>query len=115
ADGTPIQQIDTFGLDSTSIQLTPTGDFYWDVTDGIPAGDYYIYALVDDGVNTPVAAYSEGFIRVNQPAEFTFLEPDGFDDNVFRGELYDIVWSDDDPDSNAVINLFLDNDNNLSN
>ena len=117
ADGTPIEQVDINGFDSTSISLdvNPAGMFFWDVTQGMPAGDWYIYALMDDGVNDPVAIYSDGFIRVNQPPEFEFLEPDGFDDYLFRGESYTIAWSDNDPDSNAIINLFLDIDNDLSN
>ncbi|MCL4735489.1 MAG: hypothetical protein KJ050_11195, partial [Candidatus Omnitrophica bacterium] len=52
---------------------------------------------------------------INQPAQFEFLDPDGVNDSVFRGEPYTLAWTDDDPDSNAFINLFLDNDNDLTN
>ncbi|MCA9415668.1 MAG: hypothetical protein KC917_05330, partial [Candidatus Omnitrophica bacterium] len=113
-DGVPLDQVDILGQDSTAIPLDLTGVFNWDVSE-VPAGDWYIYALVDDGVNKPTPIYSPGFIRVNQPPEFEFLDPDGFDDNVFRGQAYNIAWADDDPDSNAIINLFLDPDQNLDN
>jgi hypothetical protein len=118
ADGIPIDQTDLVTLlNSNAIPLTNSGVFHWDVRDfpHIPPGDYYVYALLNDGVNPPEAVYSDAFIRINQPAEFTFLEPDGFNDSVFRGEPYTLVWLDNDPDSNAFINLFLDNDNDLNN
>ncbi|NUN94686.1 MAG: hypothetical protein HUU16_00795 [Candidatus Omnitrophica bacterium] len=118
ADGTAINQTDPITLlDSNAIPLTNSGVFNWDVRDypDIPPGDYYVYALLNDGVNPPEAVYSDAFIRINQPATFSFLEPDGFNDSVFRGEAYTLAWTDSDPDSAAFINLFLDNDNDLTN
>ncbi|MBW7937817.1 MAG: hypothetical protein H3C63_02965, partial [Candidatus Omnitrophica bacterium] len=117
-DGTPINQVDPITLtNSSSIPLSANGVFHWDVGryPEIQPGDYYIYAVLNDGVNPPVVVYSSASIRINQPAQFEFLDPDGVNDSVFRGEPYTIAWTDDDPDSNAFINLFLDNDNDLTN
>ena len=58
ADGTPI---------ISGIQEDPDGlnDAYiWDTT-GIPAGSYYVYARIEDGVNDPVIAYSEGMLTID--------------------------------------------------
>jgi len=40
-----------------------TGTYSWD-TSSIPAGDYYIYAVIDDGVNAPVVDYSVGMVTI---------------------------------------------------
>ncbi|MCP4614576.1 MAG: hypothetical protein GY845_38335 [Planctomycetes bacterium] len=37
--------------------------YLWDTT-GIPEGDYYIYAVIDDGLNTPVVDYSAGVVTI---------------------------------------------------
>jgi hypothetical protein len=36
----------------------------WNTT-GVTTGSYYVYGIVDDGVNTPVTAYSSGQITIN--------------------------------------------------
>ena len=38
--------------------------YVWNTSD-IPAGDYYVYALIDDGVNTPVVDYSAGPVTID--------------------------------------------------
>lgn len=41
-----------------------TGQYVWD-TSGVPAGAYYVYARIDDGVNCPVVSYSAGTVEVS--------------------------------------------------
>ncbi|MBN1627070.1 MAG: PASTA domain-containing protein, partial [Deltaproteobacteria bacterium] len=51
----------------SSINETPDGDsgdsYIWD-TGSMPEGAYYVYAFIDDGVNTPVVDYSEGPVNI---------------------------------------------------
>jgi hypothetical protein len=44
-----------------------TNSFTWD-TAGLPTGNYYVYATIDDGFNMPVVAYSLGRAIVIDPA-----------------------------------------------
>ena len=37
-------------------------------TSSLPAGDYYVYAVIDDGVNAPFTAYSSGTVTINHSA-----------------------------------------------
>lgn len=57
----------------TSLREDPDdypGDTYnWD-TSGIPDGSYYIYAIIDDGVNEPVVDYSDGMITIQHAPSF---------------------------------------------
>jgi len=55
-------------------------------TAGVP---FYTIKLVADG---------------NQPPNFVFTEPDGFDD--VSSDVFNIRWADSDPDNNASISLF---------
>jgi hypothetical protein len=55
ADGTPI----TAGL-SEDDQID---SYIWD-TSGLPKGRYYVYAVIDDGINPPVSSYSEHPVTV---------------------------------------------------
>ena len=50
----------------------------WD-TSGIPDGNYYVYAVIDDGVNAPVVAYSEGPVTIDHAVsdEFKLTAGDG--------------------------------------
>ncbi len=43
------------------------------------------------------------------------LEPDGIDDKVVIGDTYTIKWTDYDPDDNAEIRLYYDDDTNFYN
>lgn len=40
-----------------------TGTYSWDVS-SVPAGIYYLYAVIDDGKNTPVTKYAAGTVEV---------------------------------------------------
>lgn len=42
-----------------------TDSYEWDVT-GIPEGAYYLYAIIDDGRNSPNSSYSEGVITIRR-------------------------------------------------
>ncbi len=47
-----------------------TGSFNWN-TEGVPAGDYYIYAMVVDDNNRPVFTYSPNSVRVSEAADLS--------------------------------------------
>ena len=40
-----------------------TDAYSWDTAD-VPTGNYYVYAVIDDGVNVPVVSYSSGRVSV---------------------------------------------------
>ena len=77
------------GLDGVLIESgifeDDMGDnFTWNISQSIPAsGDYYIYALIDDGEHTPISSYSIGRVRVENPqapaapSSFIVQEGDG--------------------------------------
>ncbi|MEG4318478.1 MULTISPECIES: CARDB domain-containing protein [unclassified Microcoleus] len=54
------------GLDETD----GTGSFNWN-TEGVPAGDYYVYAMVVDDNNPPVFSYSPNSVRVSEAADLS--------------------------------------------
>ena len=76
------------------------GDSYgWD-TSGLSWGDYYVYAVIDDGINAPVIDYSDMYVYVNHPlqavTEFNIFEDeieefDNFGDAVDIQGDYAIV------------------------
>ena len=41
----------------------PSDTYSWD-TAGVPTGDYYIYAVIDDGMNEPAISYATGRVSV---------------------------------------------------
>jgi len=43
------------------------GTYHWNTT-GVPTGDYYLYAIIQDGENPPVAAYAPGRVTVLDPS-----------------------------------------------
>ena len=44
----------------------PANTYTWD-TSGLPTGDYYVYAVIDDGMNVPALSYALGRISVVEP------------------------------------------------
>ncbi|MCB9852823.1 MAG: fibronectin type III domain-containing protein [Phycisphaerales bacterium] len=42
--------------------------FNWTPAATVASGDYYVYAVIDDGLNLPFVSYSTGKVRVTQPA-----------------------------------------------
>jgi hypothetical protein len=86
-------------------------DYYnWDTT-AVADGSYYLYAVIDDGTNQPVTAYSTHQVTINSNVAptFSFVEPDGTGDTA--DAEFEITWTDEDPDDNASIDLYYDTDN----
>ena len=105
---------DASGFDGTVLAAGLSEDdtadsLAWD-TSGLAEGDYWVYATIDDGTNAPVQLYAAGPVTVDHPdpPTFTFVEPDGVNDTADASFL--VSWIDDDPDSNAVFNLYVDDD-----
>lgn len=97
--------------------------YVWDTSE-IPAGKYYIYAMINDFRNAPVFNISDGQVVIdhyvppthpnnnnknNSPPSITILEPDGIND--FANTSYLIQWEDDDLEDDAFIALYYDSDN----
>ncbi|MCP4693525.1 MAG: hypothetical protein GY859_36150, partial [Desulfobacterales bacterium] len=55
-----------------SIKENAADGFSWDVS-GLANGDYYVYAVIDDGVNPPVVDYSDGPLTVSHPTHFSTI------------------------------------------
>ncbi len=54
----------------TSIHEDFADGFSWDLS-GLINGDYYVYAVIDDGVNPAVVDYSDGPLTVNHASHFS--------------------------------------------
>ena len=98
----------------TGISEDDTTQTSWDTT-GVPAGTYYVYALIDDGKAT-ATSYAGGDTPVtvtvkNAVPTFEFTAPatDVEADPAASG-VVNIAWTDSDPDDDADIDLFLDPD-----
>lgn len=65
--------------------IDPTlGSYTWDTSD-LPSGTYYIFGLLNDGVNAPVADYARGNVTVNNadsPATPTGLTAQAINGNL---------------------------------
>ena len=108
---------DQYGEDGVLIALDiledPDGDsdqHFWDVSK-IPAGVYFIYAIIDDGNSTSVD-YSNNAILIGdgggQPF-FTFKSLENESEGK-RNQRAMIAWRDLDSNSNATISLYYDTD-----
>jgi hypothetical protein len=84
----------------------PSDSYRWDLTNVAP-GQYYIKAVISDGINPPVSAWSQGRITViqapNAPPQITIINPASPEQ---AQDFYTITWTDSDPDDNAQISLF---------
>ncbi len=105
---------DDEGLDGT--QIVPGlsededgtgGSYIWNTSD-MPAGEYWVYALIAVEAFEPRYDYSPGVLTINTPPTFQIVEPDGNSD--FANEEFTIMWTDSDPDDDASISLFYDTD-----
>ncbi len=78
----------------------------WDVS-ALPEGEYYVYAVLDDGVHPAAVDYGAGPVAIihNEKPTIQVLEPDG---NDTADLLFTIAWTDGDPDDAAAISLFYD-------
>ncbi|MCP3910243.1 MAG: hypothetical protein GY713_04740, partial [Actinomycetia bacterium] len=72
-----------------------------------PGGDYFVYAVIDDGFQT-VVDYSDGPVTVNHPPTIALLQPDGVNDTADAEFL--IVWDDADGEDDGLIDLYYDTD-----
>jgi hypothetical protein len=78
--------------------------------------EFYILADIYDNWGVKNYNYSLGRLKIdhnvlnNSAPDITLLEPDGIDDKI-DGSFF-ITWWDHDPDDNAEISLYYDNDNN---
>ncbi len=87
--------------------------FIWDVS-AIANGNYYLYAIISDIVNSSTV-YAPAQITVNNPtvdiAPVIAITAPANNIVVTQGDAVTLAWSDDDPDSNATIALYYDTDN----
>jgi predicted secreted protein len=87
------------------------GRYDWNVT-AMPEGDYWIYAMIDDGTYEPSYSYSAGPLTVNHskitntPPTFQIIEPNGEGD--YADSEFTIIWMDSDSDDDAKISLYFD-------
>ncbi|HCV32360.1 MAG TPA: hypothetical protein DGO89_20725 [Microcoleaceae bacterium UBA9251] len=63
-----------------------TGSFTWN-TEGVPAGDYYIYAMVVDDNNPPVFSYSPNPVRVSEAADLSVTKTANADTTTVGNNL----------------------------
>ena len=84
--------------------------YEWNTAD-IPEGEYYIYAIIEDGTSTSTI-YSNGVVKIlkNKPPVMTFVSNGGTADRSFE-----ISWEDEDTDNNAEIFFFFDTDSSGDN
>jgi len=109
---------DQYGEDGVLIALDiiedPDGDsdrYFWDITQ-IPAGVYFVYAIIDDG-NTSSVNYSNNAILIGDGGGMPFLtfKNSESENESKRNQRAMIAWQDIDSNSNANISLFYDIDN----
>jgi len=87
------------------------GDQYLWGTTGVPAGLYFVKAVISDSITPNFSAYSPGRVSVVHPPSITILEPDGVGD--VADSVFNVRWIDSDADSNASITLRYDSDCNF--
>ena len=114
ANGDPLNVALYYDTDTSSggtVALTTSSSesstYIWDVSD-VPAGEYSIYARVDDSI-CEVDSYSDGTVLVNHPPELAFTAPSASGDTT--DAFYTIEWSSLDPDADELsIDLYYDTD-----
>ena len=87
--------------------------FVWDLTT-VDSGVHFIYAKIADSA-TSTSTYAVGILNINKAPSFEFTEPNGYNDQVVQGDNYTLGWTDNDPEENANIDLYLDTDHNAYN
>lgn len=85
-----------------------SGSYSWDLT-GLPTANYYVCAIIDDGLGTTESWSS--FLKVNTSPTIAITQPMGSDDSVYSGELFNVQWTDSDPDHDAQISLYYHSKN----
>lgn len=84
-----------------------SGHYLWD-TSGVPAGIYFVKAVIDDKETPPMYSYSPGRLAINHPPSVSVIEPDGFGD--VADESFMIEWTDRHFEPSASVTLSYDND-----
>jgi hypothetical protein len=89
-----------------------TNTYKWNIT-SMPEGEYPLKAEIADPYNS-FTNYSLGNLTISHTVSnikpwLKFIEPDGISD--FSHLNYTVTWKDGDPDDNADIQLFYDDDN----
>jgi hypothetical protein len=83
--------------------------YTWDVS-GMVNGTWFVHATLTDAENE-VEVVSTGAVTVEHivlhPPTLAFIEPNGVDDTIGL-DPFQITWEDDDPDDDATISLFWD-------
>lgn len=88
------------------------GDRYdWDVGNVPAEVPLRILARVDDGFNDPLEVVSGSVIIFSEPAGIQMIRPATAE--VATRDTFTVEWRDDDPDSNALIALYLDVQNTI--
>lgn len=94
---------DNVGFDGPMIaaDIAGTGagqSYVWNTT-GIAAGTYYVYAMIDDGINAPVYVYSPTSVTIaNQPPVVSTIA----DQNVNEGATLTLTAAAVDPNGDTV-------------
>ncbi len=88
-------------IEGNLVETDDVGQLTWHTT-GVPEGSYFIYAMIDDGVNPPVFAYSSSSTQVTAPGIHGFVWDDANADGTRdAGEL-----------PRADVTLFIDANGN---
>jgi len=100
----------------SNLQEDPEGDgdsYLWDTTTLVEGRAFYILAVIDDGANEGVSAYSSGTVTINHlggnsPPSVEVVEPNGENDDA--DQTFSIEYLAYDPDDTASVSLSWDTD-----
>ena len=67
------QDFDGILIADDIVETDGTGSFVWN-TEGVPTGDYFIYAMIMDENNAPAFSYSQGQVRITQEADLAVTQ-----------------------------------------
>ncbi len=67
------QDFDGILIADDLVETDGTGSFVWN-TEGVPTGDYFIYAMIMDENNAPAFSYSQGQVKITQEADLAVTQ-----------------------------------------
>jgi uncharacterized repeat protein (TIGR01451 family) len=67
------QDFDGILIADDLVETDGTGSFVWN-TEGVPTGDYFIYAMIMDKNNAPAFSYSQAQVRITQEADLAVTQ-----------------------------------------
>jgi hypothetical protein len=82
-----------------------TGSYSWD-TSALSAGTYYVCAVIDDGIESPVVSSWSDPLVINAKPSFSFTTP-ASDVRLTSVTGYNFEWTDSDIDNDASIQIYL--------